>query len=163
VPVWTYEASYRPCKPRGSACVTLTAVQSISGVRSNSSAAQQSSPDARVHTAPPNNGGMSVRKLNPGRANEAAYCESCPSAWVRWEIVVGPTRAHRVSVKTTVWYMQAGASSDRYSGGRKICRWSFEEYYHNLREEVMHAFTPHVDVFLASNCIFRVRRLSMQH
>lgn len=39
--------------------------------------------------------------------------------------------------------------SDKYSGG-KICKWSFEEYFHNLREEVK----PRVDVFLATISFF---------
>jgi hypothetical protein len=108
--VWTYGTSCRPCKPRGSACVTLTAVQPISGVRPNASAALQSSPDARTRTASSNNAGISVRKSNLGRANEVAYCESCA-------VSAGPLGncgrakgAHRVRVKTIVWYMQAGVS-----------------------------------------------------
>ena len=46
--------------------------------------------------------------------------------------------------------MQAGASVTIDT----ICRRSFEEFCHILREEVMHALTLRINVFLAFNCIF---------
>jgi hypothetical protein len=51
-----------------------------------------------------------------------------------------------------VQYVQAGASvAINILGG--ICKWSFEEYFHNPREEVMHALTPRVYVQYSSRPI----------
>ena len=75
-----------------------TAVPPVSEVRMSSSALQ-SSPDPHTRTAFSNNGGMCVRKLNPGRANEVPRgVWQVPSVRQHWEIVAGPTRAHRVII-----------------------------------------------------------------
>jgi hypothetical protein len=115
--VLTYRVGCRPLNLRGSTCITLTAVQSISRVRPNSTTT--SSLDACTCTVYSNKDGMSMRKLNLDQANKVACCESCVITTGSRKIVTEPIGAHQVCVKKIVVHTGRSECRDRYSASEK--------------------------------------------
>jgi hypothetical protein len=128
-----------------------SAAQPVSGVRTNSSTALKNLLDTRAHTVSSNSSRKGVRKSNLSRVNEVAQYMSCESSTIRVGASGNCGKAEqsalsRCKSNCVVHVGRSEHSVCKSSGGRSAGGRLRNRYV--LREEVMHALTPSVDVFL---------------
>ena len=112
--------------------------------------------DPSTRTASSNNGRMAVRKLNPGKANEVAYCENCAVSAGTLRNCGGANRSASSKRENYLCGRSECECSDIYSGGGYAdgCLRDIATVRVCMRRSCIHALTrltPRVDVFLASN------------